>query len=302
MLAQANRRSRVNGGRGGRGPVRQSQRQGSTAVTTNKKKDDKKLKKFHPLSRGKTPEFSFEEVKKELIKALELSTLEKADDIIGSVRNMKMIDLDSIKPVQAVSQLTGDANKAAMDAENDRFRETFRYDIKKWDARVEALANNKRKLHAKILKFCSESMEEKLERESDFEADLYDDPIALLTRIQKFMTTSEDTDWEYFELWEALKRLVGCHQGGNETPNAFRKKMEEHAKGVQALLGDDFMHKFAEGTKGYAVLTTTAEKDEYKKNAWEMLLASGMMFNCDRARYQSRVDKMNSDFMVVHMD
>ena len=286
-----------NGGRSGRGG-RGSARSNGSINNSNKKKTDEKKKKFHPQSRGKAPEFSFEEVKKELVKALESSTLEKAEDIIDSVRSMELVDLESEEPVQEISGLANEVDRAA---EQEIMKERWRYQMKKWDARVDALANNKRKLHAKILKFCSEGMEEKLERETDFDKELYDDPILLLKRIKRFMTTSEETDWEFFELWEAIKRLVGCHQGGNETPNAFRKRFEEHAKGVVALLGNDFLGKFARNTQGYEVLTNDVAREIYEEQAWEMLLASGLLYNCHRERYQSRVDKMNADYMVIHM-
>jgi len=232
-----NTRGRGRGGRGGRGFPR------SNNNNASKKKDEKKLKRFHPQVKGKTPEFSFEEVKKELVKALELASLEKANDIIESVREMELLDLEAVKPVlqveteapqttstsgtRGVTTAAATAEKERVTIANERHKENYQYELKKWDYRVDAMANNKRKLHAKILKFCSEAMEEKLERDSEFDTVLYKDPIALLKRIQKYMTTSEETDWEYFELWEALNRLVSCHQGGNETPNAFRKRLEE---------------------------------------------------------------------------
>ena len=62
------------------------------------------------------------------------------------------------------------------------------------------------------------------------------------------------------------------------------------------------MHDFAETTQGYQLLADDDERDLYKNNVWEMLLASGMMFNSHRERYQSRIDAMNSQFMVAHMD
>jgi len=142
------------------------------------KKDEKKLKKFQPQVKGKHPEFSFEEVKKELIKSLELSDLEKSDDIIDSVRDMEMIDLQAIQPQLQTSEVSGVTREAVelRDAENDRFKETYRYDLKKWDSRVDALRNNTHKQRAKILKFCYEEMEDKLEREPDFETTLYRNP------------------------------------------------------------------------------------------------------------------------------
>ena len=167
MLSAARNQGR--GGRGGRGAGRNGraggQRYGNTA-NSSKKKDEKKLKKFHPQLKGKLPEFSYTEVKKELIKSMESSDLEKADDIIDSVRNEVMLDLDAIEPTMQVSAA---ATRAEREAEQEAFKEEYRNKMKKWDARVDALANNKRKLHAKILKFCSEAMEEKLERDPDFD-------------------------------------------------------------------------------------------------------------------------------------
>lgn len=95
--------------------------------------------------------------------------------------------------------------------------------MKKWDSHVDALANNKRKLHARVLKFCTESMKYKLKQDGEYDTILYRDPIKLLKRIRKCMTTSEETDWEFFVLWEAMKDLVSCQQGNKETPNEFRK-------------------------------------------------------------------------------
>jgi hypothetical protein len=40
----------------------------------------------------------------------------------------------------------------------------------------------------------------------------------------------------------------------------------------------------------------------YKTKAWEMLLTKGMLYNSDRSRYQSRINAMNTAYMVVHQD
>ena len=303
LSAARNHNSRGRGGRGRRNGRAGGQRNGGTTTTNGKKKDEKKNKKFHPLQKGKHPDSSFEDVKEELVLSLELSDLDKAEDIIDSTRDVKMIDLEAVKPVLQVSTA---ATRAQEERENDAFKETYRYEMKRWDSRVDALANNKRKLHAKILKFCSESMKFKLQQDSEYDTVLYRDPIELLKRIRKYMTTSEDTDWEFFTLWEAMKDLMSCRQAGNETPNEFRKRFEERAKVVKALLGDKFLDKFAEATQGYATLPGTGvagiESDvqlEFKEKTWEMFLASGMLYNSDRARYQSRIDTMNANYMVI---
>ena len=304
LTAARNHNSRGRGRGNGRNGRANGQRFNQAS---SKKKDEKsKLKKFHPLVKGKLPEYSFEEVNRELLKSLELSDLEKADDIIDSVRDLSLLDLDVLRPVLEVSTATLRADR---DIENERFKEAYKYDLKKWDQRVDALANNKRKLHAKILKFCSETMEEKLERDPEFEGILYRDPIELLKKIKKYMTTSEETDWEFFGLWEALTKLVTCRQGGSETPNEFRKRVEDRAKTAKALLGDDCLERFIESTVGYSKLPEPGDNEihsveqlAYKSQAWEMFQANVIIFNSDRSRYQSLIDRMNVQYMVIHQD
>ena len=267
MLAAAKSNSARGKNRGAKNGRYYGPKSGNGGVTPDKK--DGKLKKFHPLIKGITPEHSFEDVKKELVKNLELMTLEKADDIIESVRDMQLLDVEALKPNMKISQLTVAADK---EAEKDNFREEYKHENKTWERRLDAMKNNKHKLHAKVLKYCSKEMEQKLERESDYETVLYKDPITLLKRIRKFMTTSEETDYQWFHLWEALQRLMNCKQGSNEAPNDFRKRIEDSATAVKALLGKDCMKHFARNTKGFDVLTTQNDKDNYAENTWEMFL------------------------------
>ena len=302
LTAARNNRGRGRGSSNGRASQRSF---GHGSNTSSKKLDDKsKLKKFHPQIRGRYPEFSFDEVKKELIKSMEAIDLEKADDILDSIRDMQLMDLAVLEPTLTMSTAT---TRAEREEENERIREEHRIQTKRWESRVDAMANNKRKLHAKIFKFCTKEMVDKLDREPDIETTLYRNPIDLLKRIRKFMETSEETDWEYFGLWEALTKLVNCRQAGNETPNDFRRKFEERSKTVLALLGNAFLNEFAGNTTGYRSLPGTAvpgiesdQQTQYRNDAWEMLLASGMIFNSDRSRYQSRIDTMNSAYMIVH--
>ena len=146
LSAARNNQACGRGGRGARNGRASGQRFNTNNVAKDGKKDFKK-KQFHPQMKGKLPEFSYEEVKKELVKSLELSDMEKSDDIIESVRNETMLDLDAIEPVLQQSVA---ATRAEREAENDAFKEEWKYKMKKWDSHVKALANNKRKVHAKI--------------------------------------------------------------------------------------------------------------------------------------------------------
>ena len=66
LSAARNMNARGRGGRGGRNGRANAARNASNAPK-NKNNQDIKKKQFHPQMKGKLPEYSFDEVKKELV-------------------------------------------------------------------------------------------------------------------------------------------------------------------------------------------------------------------------------------------
>ena len=60
------------------------------------------------------------------------------------------------------------------------------------------------------------------------------------------------------------------------------------------LIGDDIFDKFVEKSQGYAVLSDKNEKEKHKRETWKRNIANGLIYNCDRAKYQSRIDTMTA--------
>ena len=194
----------------GRGYARNGQANGqrfNQGSTSSKRSDWKYKKRFHPLVKGKHPEYSFDEVLEELVKSMEQLELSKADDIINSIYDMEYVDLDAEEPELEISV---EPLRADRDAENKQFKEVYKRAMKKWDSRVEALSNNKHKLRSEMLEFCTETMEQKLKQVPNWDNELRRDPICILKKIKKFMTTSDETDWDFFVLWEALSKFINC--------------------------------------------------------------------------------------------
>ena len=135
---------RGSGGRnGGRGNSHQGGR-GNGALNNKKNgKNVPKEKKFHPLTRGNTPEYSFEEVKKALVN--KMSTM-KMDCI--SVKDMKMFDIKAKEPRLV---LITDKNDADRDVKNEERRTNYLADRKEYKARENAFENNKRYVYGKII-------------------------------------------------------------------------------------------------------------------------------------------------------
>ena len=116
------------------------------------------------------------------------------------------------------------------------------------------------------------------------------------------MTITGDTEWEYFALWEAMRKLFNCQQKENENIAVYRKRFEEAAKGVAAMTGESLLDRFAGKTHEYGTLTDDNEKKKFKKETWERFLANGLIYNSDRAKYQSRIDTMTAQYTLKHLD
>ena len=233
-------------GRGGAGRnSRQTRGQRGGKGTSNDAK--KKDKKFHPWSRSKPSDFTFTEVKDELTLTLQQKKMDHAPDIVNTVRKMKLINFEDQGPVLRFSELEDPTNN---EKENNAFAVIHRDEIKQWNERKKDYESNLMNLHATIVKFCSSTMREKLEREADWETDLFEDPIKLLKRIKRLMTTSDETDWEQFSLWEAIRKFVNCKQKENEDVGSYRRRFEENARSLQNLMGDKWLNEFMTKTKG----------------------------------------------------
>ncbi|CAJ1929555.1 unnamed protein product [Cylindrotheca closterium] len=223
-----------------------------------------KEKKFHPLTRGNIPKFSFDEVKKTLVIKMSTMKMDHIDDMIQSVRTLSLFDIESVKPTLVLVTNDSDPDK---EIKNEERRTNYLADRKDWKARKNAFDNNKRNVYGMIMKMCTDHMVDKLEREADFDNKLFNDPVELLMRIKKFMMTTVDTEWEYFGLWKTMSNLINCHQKEKENNASFCKRFEERAKALQALLGDDFLDKFTEKSQEYDLLGSNAERSQHKKGS-----------------------------------
>ena len=61
------------------------------------------------------------------------------------------------------------------------------------------------------------------------------------------------------------------------------------------------LHSFSSNTAGYDACNTAEERNTYKNEAWESLLASGLIYNSDWTHTQLLVDRMNAQYMIEHL-
>ena len=101
---------------GGHGKSYQGWGNGASNYKKNGKNNVPKEKKFYPLSRGSTPEYSFEEVKKTPVNKISTMKMEYINDVIESVKDMKLLNTRSKEPKL---ELITDRNDDERDIKNE---------------------------------------------------------------------------------------------------------------------------------------------------------------------------------------
>ncbi|CAJ1964165.1 unnamed protein product [Cylindrotheca closterium] len=259
-------------------------------------------KQYHPHN----PDFTHEQVTIYLLEAIALKSLDYAQDMIWSVRNMAHVDFKALRGTQTVYKPGKNDSKffkSSRQAQLDRNWENLNVKI---DKREVIYTTNQYTVAAIITKhFITQAMRDKLSNETDW-LDLKEDHVMLLKRIKTFMTITDETKWQHFGLMESLKRFTNCTQKQNESVNGYRRRFEAQADHVFEILGTDVLHVYATKTMGYLDLyDSEADPDDikalqetFKKAVLGTFKASAFFYNCDRSRFQSMLDKANQTYAM----
>jgi len=98
---------------------------------------------------------------------------------------------------------------------------------------------------------------------------------------------------------------VNCKQKENEDVGLYRRRFEENARSLQNLMRDKWLNEFMRKTKGYEEIEESgleiSDRDNYVNRGFEIFMASEFIYNCDRKRYQSRIDHMNANYSLTHL-
>ena len=123
---------------------------------------------------------------------------------------MIQINLVSEKPVMQVSTKTDPDEKAA---EVNQYKIDYTTAQERYSYRDRYLKTNQSILKSTtiMLKFVTKEMEDKIRDETDFNTTL-DNPIDLLIRIEGFMKTSDDGNYDFIHFWEGNKKFFNMKQ------------------------------------------------------------------------------------------
>ena len=282
-------RSQPNGGRGGRGFNRGGNQAKRTAVPEKLHK-----KQFHPLSSAIKSKDSYEDVEAHLLDYIRMQSKHNIEDMVTSIRDQKLIDLDAFEPRIAALTKT-DPDERELELEENK--EKYSMQLKNHIHRVENLKENKYYVRSLVLqRYITREMDVKIRNEADFDTVL-EDPIQLLKRIEGFSKRSEDGNYDVWYLWETLSKWTNMKQGPTEGLPRFKERFLRQAELVQEQLGTDVFENFAATTTSYGKISDPVMQQEYKTNSFEMITAVGMVCNSNQKLTGNYVKELREDYV-----
>jgi len=273
-----NRRGgRATGGRG-RGFQRGRSNNRFNKTSTSQQKE----LKYTPHVQGKLQSATYATVTEAVIHRIQRDN-RKGMDVVKSLKNMKKVDLDTLRPVRKSST---EADEEARIHEQTQFDMDYQEEIKRWLDRKEALEQGLHQAYALIVtNYCSKTMEQRVEAHPDFKTKIEDDPIALLEVIKTLMHDSIRAQYPFVSATDALSRLLTCRQYDNEQLLDYTKRFKQQRDVVKSYLGTSLLDHFIEHSEEYRDETDDAVKKTLKEDAFDRWMAYLLIKNCDQTKY-----------------
>ena len=268
---------------------------GSRGQSSKKAEADAKLKemKFFPLTATSRPKHSYKKVVEHLELHIMTNGGEYMRDVVKSIKNIKLIDMNQEKPVLKMSTLEDPEQKATQERQFDM---DYRIERTTHEKRVILFDANLQWTRATIIQnYVSNEMLEKLKNEDDYDTDL-ECPIELLKRISSFMDRSSDGQYSVWECWEAQSKLFAIRQGKTESLYNYKERFKRQFEVVGDMMGEDWYKPFTRTTKEYINITDVEEGTKYSDGATERMMAVGLICNSDRSRTEDFVKDLRKNY------
>ena len=218
-------------------------------------------------------------------------------DMAKSLKDGKMMDLSSEKPVRLRSQAKEEADRVF---EQAGFDIAFTEEHKLWIARKEQLKDNGPKCYALITStYCTKAMLSRLEAHPDFDS-FRDNPYATLDAIKELMHSPVRAQYPLATLDKAEKRLYRCKQKDGENINDYYKRFNQARDVLESHIGTRSLDYYVENLPVYQATTDAAEQEAMKKNAWECRMAYTFLINSDQSKYGSRVSELRTQYSLTN--
>ena len=290
-------------GRGRGGPRRRQQGRVFPKSGFSKDKDKPREMKFQTHGVGRQQQStSYSTVKDYIIQYIQ-RTYDNGEDVCKALKSLTEVDFDEIKPTRKV--LNKDARRGLSSEEIASRQESLdkehELEYSSFVDRREDYRKNKTKAYALIFQqHCTKVMQHRIEEHPEFDSTIEDDPIELLKAIKVLMHDPIRAKYPFASLIEALTRWLNMKQHQDESLVDYIKRFKQNRDIVKSHLGTDFLDNFMSQTTEYKEQKTSKSKEELKNGAFGALNSYLILRNCDRDKYGSVIQGMESQYSMGH--
>ena len=281
-----NQGSKTQGGRG-RGSRRSNNSrsgQGNSTKSTSTKKECK----FAPQGCGGKSNYATYATTKVMIENHIQKHFDRGMDCAQSIRNMKLKDLESEKPVLKAST---DADATARALENRSLAILHQEENKEYLRKKSTLTYNMAKAYQLIFDdYCTRTMQQRIEEHPDFEDNIRDNPILLLETIKTLVHDPVRAQYPWVSLTDNLTRLLNARQYDDENLLDYVKRMKQLLDVTKSQLGTQIFDGFI------AQLANVEDDADEIKEAQTSAFESWSAYLTLRGADQSKYDSLTSTF------
>ena len=275
------RRSNNRAGRGSRGI--------KAGRGPNANKDRKKEYLFKPHGQGKDRQaISYGKIVEKITTKIQ-ATYDHGHEIAWSIKHGKRYDFDQLKP-----KLEGEKPSTADTV-------MFKIEVESWLNRKNLFDANWKKAYSFIYQdYCTAGMKTAVQELPEFASEIEDDPLKLLSAVQKLMHTPMRAIYPYMGLSEAIARLINMRQHEEEDIISYVDRFKQERQIVRSLLGKEFLEEFTKNTKEYEQLSADDDgiikRAKMVSNSFECFTTAIFLRGAQGRRFGSLLDNYRSQY------
>ena len=214
-------------------------------------------------------------------------------DISEALRTLKEPDTDLWKTKLQASKLTDAAERAV---EDRQFGMDYKAVIDETTRRACALTGNRIKSYALLWERCAKAMQNKILERSDYESDVYNNPIKLRQSIKQHALNFDETQYTMTIITNSISAFFATVQKENEPLSKYTRRFRTAKEIMESHLGEpSSLKKVVESMKGYVEEKKHAGNVELQQKAADRLYAYLHLKNSSQSKYGQVLKNLNYD-------
>lgn len=219
-------------------------------------------------------------------------TFERGHDIAEALRTGTLPDLNTWNPQLQISRSTDDEVKQM---ENEQFKMLYKAELDDAIKRKRIFEENKFKAYALIWERCAKSMQSKISTRTDYQTDIFDNPIRLLNAIKEHSLHYQDKKYPISIIVDAFRAIFSAKQKENESLLDFTRRFKTAKDVLESHLGGSlYLEKYIRALPNYDAVDERAAA----KTGSEHFYAYLYLENVDYKKYGSLTQNLNQQYTL----